>query len=61
MLSTASVMAEREQACNACAKKVVIFGVDTCAECGCILRAKIHVAAAECPRARWVHIQKDQK
>lgn len=44
---------ERMTVCNACPKKVIRFGTEICAECGCPLVSKTRANVNGCPLRKW--------
>ncbi|MET0462298.1 MAG: hypothetical protein ABW007_04065 [Chitinophagaceae bacterium] len=44
---------QRMEVCNACPKKVVRFGAEICAECGCFLVGKTRANVNGCPLRKW--------
>ena len=47
------VRTTRYAACSACPAKETMFGLDSCAECKCVIGLKVFVIAATCPRGKW--------
>lgn len=39
--------------CNTCPSKTIMFGMDACKECNCVLGFKVQLNTATCPKGNW--------
>ena len=55
----ATIAAERMEICKACPKLGSTTGI--CAECGCVMSAKVKLPNAECPIHKWGQVRVSYK
>ena len=51
--ATKEQQAERLAICQTCPSKTIMFGMDACNECNCILGFKVQLNTATCPKGNW--------
>lgn len=47
------VQSNRISICQTCPSKSMMFGMDSCNECNCILGFKVQLITATCPKGNW--------
>ena len=53
LLSTTKQKESRLSICQTCPSKTIMFGMDACSECNCVLGFKVQLNTATCPKGNW--------
>jgi len=48
-----SWVADRRALCNKCESKRIRLGVETCSDCGCVIKWKTLIKQSQCPQGKW--------
>jgi hypothetical protein len=51
--ASAEQKATRLSICEGCESRVIMFGMDACSECNCILGFKVQLNTSTCPKGKW--------
>lgn len=53
LLATKEQKESRLSICQTCPAKTIMFGMDACNECNCVLGFKVQLNTSTCPRGNW--------
>lgn len=51
--ATKEQQGQRLAICKTCPSKSIMFGMDACKECNCILGFKVQLNTSTCPKGKW--------
>ena len=53
LIASKELKESRLSICKTCPSKSIMFGMDACNECNCILGFKVQLNTSTCPKGNW--------